>query len=230
MEEHISIKQWAEDDRPREKMRLKGRKSMSDAELLAIILGSGYRNTSALELAKQLLDKSSNNLMEFSKKTLADLCKFKGVGEAKAISIIAALELGRRRKEVEPLERSRIRSSKQAYEILRPYFEDLTLEEFYVIYLNRANEVLGIEQLSMGGMAGTVVDGKVLFKKAFDYMASGLILAHNHPSGTLSPSQQDKDLTKKLSQFGKMIDLPILDHLIYTDFGYFSFADENILE
>jgi DNA repair protein RadC len=229
MIQSFTIKSWAEDDRPREKMMLKGRHSLSDAELLAIILGSGSREKSAVELAQEILLNSSNNLSLFGKMTFNDLIKFKGVGEAKAISILAALELGRRRKETEIPKKYKIKSSQDIYEYLSPYFLDLKHEESYVIFLNRANEIIHKEQISKGGFASTIVDGKIIFKLALDHRASSVILSHNHPSGQLFPSEQDKKITTELISFGKMIDLPIMDHIIFTDNGYFSFADQGLM-
>jgi DNA repair protein RadC len=224
-----SIKHWAEDDRPREKLILKGRSVLSDAELLAIILGSGSRDLSALELAKQLLHDSGNDLSRFSKLNLNDLCKHKGIGEAKAVGVIAALELGRRRRESEKVKAVKITSSQMVYAHMRSYLLDLQHEEFYAIMLNRANEIIKTEQISIGGMSGTVADGKIIFKRALENNAHGIILVHNHPSGQLTPSDNDKMLTRKMVEFGKYIDLPVLDHLIFTDNGYFSFADEGKL-
>lgn len=224
-----SIKSWAEDDRPREKMILKGRKTLSDAELLAILLGTGTRDLSAVELAQVLLQSVNNDLANFSKYSINELKKFKGIGEAKAVGIVAALELGRRRKETETKAKVKITSSKQVYEHMRSYLSDLQHEEFFVIYVNRANEIVQTKQISIGGLSGTIADGKVIFKQALELCAHGLILVHNHPSGQLKPSDSDRQLTKKMVEFGKYIDLCVLDHLIYTDSGYFSFADEGIL-
>ncbi len=224
-----SIKSWAEDDRPREKMMLKGRKTLSDAELLAILLGTGTRDLSAVELAQVLLKSVNNDLASFSKYSINELKKFKGIGEAKAVGIVAALELGRRRKETETKAKVKITSSKQVYEHMRSYLSDLQHEEFFVIYVNRANEIVQTKQISIGGLSGTIADGKVIFKQALELCAHGLILVHNHPSGQLKPSDPDRQLTKKMVEFGKYIDLCVLDHLIYTDSGYFSFADEGIL-
>ncbi len=224
-----SIKSWAEDDRPREKMMLKGRNTLSDAELLAILLGTGTRDLSAVELAQVLLQSVNNDLANFSKYSINELKKFKGIGEAKAVGIVAALELGRRRKETETKAKVKISSSKQVYEHMRSYLSDLQHEEFFVIYVNRANEIVQTKQISIGGLSGTIADGKVIFKQALELCAHGLILVHNHPSGQLKPSDPDRQLTKKMVEFGKYIDLCVLDHLIYTDSGYFSFADEGIL-
>lgn len=224
-----TIKEWAEDDRPREKLVLKGKTSLSDAELVAILLGSGSRNQTAVELAQDVLNSVENDLSTFSKMNLHDLQKFKGVGEAKAVSILAALELGRRRKESERRKSIKVSSSQQVYEYMKAYLMDLEHEEFYVVLLNRANEILRCKQISIGGMSGTVADGKIIFKSAMEINAHALILVHNHPSGQLKPSDADRSLTKKMVEFGKYIDLPILDHLIFTDFGYFSFADSGMI-
>lgn len=224
-----SIKYWAEDDRPREKMILKGRSVLSDAELVAILLGSGTRELSALEIAREILEKVDNDLAKFSRFTIKDLCKFKGVGPAKAVGVIAALELGRRRRETEKVFRKKITSSRIVYEHMRPLLHDLVHEEFHILLLNRANEIEKSERVSIGGMSGTVADGKIIFRSALESGAHGIVLIHNHPSGQLSPSDSDRQLTKKMVEFGKYIDLPVLDHLIYTDNGYYSFADEGIL-
>jgi DNA repair protein RadC len=224
-----SIKHWAEDDRPREKLILKGRSALSDAELLAIILGSGSKELSALELAKALLRDSGNDLAQFSKLGLNEFCKYKGVGQAKAVGIIAALELGRRRRETEKGRTVKITSSQMVYAHMRSYLLDLQHEEFFVLLLSRSNELIRTERISIGGMSGTVADGKVIFKKALEFCAHGLILVHNHPSGQLIPSENDKALTRKMVEFGKYIDLPVLDHLIFSDHGYYSFADEGKL-
>lgn len=224
-----TIKTWAEDDRPREKLILKGRNSLSDAELLAILIGSGTREKSAVELAKEMLDFSGNNLQLFSKLTLTDLCKFKGIGEAKAITILAALELGRRRKVADKKERVQIRTSAQMYELLHTIYEDLSHEEFHIILMNRANEIIRIQKISQGGMASTIVDAKLVFKTAIDFGAATIILSHNHPSGLLVPSEKDLKVTRELVELGKILDLLIIDHIIYTDNGYFSFSDQGVL-
>jgi DNA repair protein RadC len=224
-----TIKEWAEDDRPREKLVLKGKTSLSDAELVAILLGSGSRNQTAVELAQDVLNSVENDLSMFSKMNLHDLQKFKGVGEAKAVSILAALELGRRRKDSERKKSVKVSSSQHVYEYMKAYLMDLEHEEFYVVFLNRANEIIRCKQISIGGMSGTVADGKIIFKAAMEINAHALILVHNHPSGQLKPSDADRSLTKKMVEFGKYIDLPILDHLIFTDFGYFSFADSGMI-
>ena len=227
MNQNFTIKAWAEDDRPREKLLLKGRRSLSDAELIASLIGSGSRNQTAVELAQELLDGAHNSLQEFSKKTVVDLCKYKGIGDAKAISIIAAMELGRRRKESEPMKRIKVNSSKVVYGYLKPIFEDLIIEEFHIILLTHGLEIIKSVPISIGGTTGTVADGKVIFKSALEAGASNIILCHNHPSGTKKPSPQDIQLTKNFVNFGKMIGLTVVDHLIYTDNGYFSFSDEG---
>lgn len=229
MRQNVSIKTWAEDDRPREKLALKGKSALSDSELLAIVLGSGSRNQSAVELAQDLLRYVEFDLASFSKLSINELKKFNGVGEAKAISILAAFELGRRRKETEPVSRLKITSSKMVYDHMSAYLLDLQHEEFFILLLNRANEILKCKQVSIGGLSGTVADGKVIFKAALDFGAHALILVHNHPSGQIKPSDADRNLTKKMVEFGKYIDLPVLDHLIFTDNGYFSFADSGMI-
>jgi DNA repair protein RadC len=230
MKQNLTIKSWAEDDRPREKMILKGRHTLSDAELLAILLGSGSRNQSAVELAQEMLLSVSNSLNDFGKKSLKELQKFKGVGEAKAITVLAAIELGRRRNEVEVVKKIKVRNAQVVFDFMSSTFKDLGHEEFHVVLLNRANEIIHKEQISKGGISGTIVDGKVIFKTAIDHSASALILCHNHPSGQLFPSLQDEKITSELISFGKMIDLPVLDHLIFTDNGYFSFADNGLMK
>lgn len=222
------IRSWAEDDRPREKLLLKGKAALSDAELIAILIGSGSTSETAVDLSKRILQSLSNKLSELGKLSVKDLTKFKGIGEAKAISIIAAMELGRRRKESEPEKRAKITDSRSAFDVVYPHLGDLNHEEFWVIYLNRANEVIGKENISKGGVSGTIVDPKVVFKAAVQFPASALILAHNHPSGQLKPSQADHQITKKLKEAGNALDIPVLDHLIIGDGNYFSFADEGV--
>ncbi len=229
MSKNLAIKSWALDDRPREKLILKGKNALSDAELIAILLSSGSKDKSALELAKELLSSSSNNLTKFAKLTIKDLMKFKGVGEVKAITILAALELGKRRKFDETPERVKITKSNDVFLFFKDVFQDLQHEECHLLLLNRANEIIHTQQISKGGVAGTVVDGKLVYKIALDYLASALILCHNHPSGQLKPSAEDIELTHKLKYFGKMIDLPLLDHIIFADNGYFSFADSGLM-
>jgi DNA repair protein RadC len=231
MEEYKPVKgirSWAEDDRPREKLLLKGKSTLSDAELIAILIGSGNTEETAVDLSKRILLSLNNNLSELSKLTVKDLMQFKGIGEAKAISIIAALELGRRRKDSEPEKRIKITDSQTAFDVIYPHLGDLNHEEFWVIFLNRANAVIGKQNISKGGVSGTVVDPKVVFKMAVQFPASGIILAHNHPSGNLKPSQADHQLTRKLKEAGKALDIPVLDHLIIGERDYFSFVDEGV--
>lgn len=231
MEENtsFSIKNWNEDDRPREKLMLKGRASLSDAELIAILIGSGSRNESAVSLSQRILASVSNNLSELGRCTLAELMQFKGIGQAKAIAIAAALELGRRRRNGEALERKKITSSRSVFEYVQPLLGDLAHEEFWVLFLNNSNKVIKSEQLSKGGITGTIVDVRLAFKQALQLGAVSIILAHNHPSGTLKPSQADIQLTKKIKTAGESLDIKVLDHLIITEKAYFSFADENML-
>lgn len=226
---NLKILSWAEEDRPREKLLLKGRSALTDAELIGILIGSGTRSMSAVDLAKHILNKVNNDLNELAKLSVKDLQKFKGIGEAKAISIVSALEVGRRRKEKEPTKKEKIACSRDAYEAMRPHLLDLHHEEFWIILLNRANIITNKLQVSAGGVSGTVADPKIIFKLALDHIASGIILVHNHPSGNLSPSQADIDLTKKLKEAGKFLDVPVLDHLIFTDNDYYSFADKGML-
>lgn len=228
-QEKQSIKLWKEDDRPREKLTLKGRSVLSDAELLAIIMGSGNRDESAVELAKRILQSAHQNWNELAKYSIQDLCKFKGVGEAKAISIITALEIGRRRNAQEVLERPKISSSQDAATILQQQIGDLPTEEFWVMYLNQGNRIIKIEQISRGGITQTAVDIRIIYKKGLEYMATAMILAHNHPSGNLTPSEADKNLTRKIIEASKHLDIQILDHLIVSQKSYFSFADEGLI-
>ena len=225
----FSIKQWNEDDRPREKMLSKGREALSDAELIAILIGSGNREESAVALAKRMLKHANNNLNTFSKLSIEDLVQFKGIGEAKAISIITALELARRCRLEEALKADKITSSKAVFEIMQPIIGDLKHEEFWVIYLNNSNKVIHKKQLSKGGITGTLVDTRLIFSKAVEILATGIILCHNHPSGALKPSNADKNLTTKIKQAGTTLDIKVLDHLIITEKEYFSFADDNLL-
>ena len=224
-----SIKNWKEDDRPREKLLLKGKNTLSDAELIAILISSGNREESALDLAKRILTASQNNLNEIGRLSVSDLTQFKGIGEAKAITIITALELGRRRRLEEALERPKITSSQAAFDIMQPIIGELNHEEFWILYLNNSNKIIYKNQLSSGGITGTLVDVRLLFKKALELSAVGIILCHNHPSGNLKPSHSDKDLTQKIIEAGKTLDIKILDHLIITEKAYFSFADSKLI-
>jgi len=225
---NFSIKHWSEDDKPREKLMLKGKSVLSDAELIAILIGSGSRNESAVDLSKRILASVDHNLNALGKLTIAQLTNFKGIGEAKAISIIAATELGRRRKSEEVVELQKITSSKAVYEVMQPIIGELPHEEFWVLFLNNSNKILFKTQLSKGGMTGTVVDTRIVFKIALEQNATSIILTHNHPSGKLQPSEADIQITKKIKSAGQQLDIPVLDHIIITETGYYSFADEGI--
>ncbi len=226
----LSIKNWAVEDRPREKLLSKGITSLSNAELIAILIGSGNRDESAVDLSKRILHDTNNNLNELGKTTIESLQKnYRGIGEAKAISIVAALELGKRRKLSDIQEKSQIKSSHDVFELMHPVLSDLPHEEFWIIFLNRANKVISSRKISQGGLSGTVIDTRIIMKSALEQLASSIILCHNHPSGNKLPSQHDKSITIKLKEAGKIMDIPVLDHLIVTDGGYFSFADEGEL-
>jgi DNA repair protein RadC len=229
MEKGLKILSWAEEDRPREKLLLKGKGVLSDAELVAILIGSGSRDLSAVDLSKLILSNVNNDLNQLAKLSVAELQKFKGIGEAKAISIVSALELGRRRKITETTKTPQITSSKDVYELMKPELLDQPIEQFWIISLKRNNVIIQKRIISTGGISGTVADPKVIFNKALEDLASGIILVHNHPSGNLKPSQADIKLTEKLKNAGQLLDIPVLDHLIFTDDGYFSFADESML-
>lgn len=223
-----SIKSWAEDDRPREKLMLKGRASLSDAELVAILIGSGNSEESAVELSRRILKQAGDNLVELSRMNLNELMSFKGIGEAKAISIVAAMELGKRRRSSEARIRKVIRSSQDAFECIYSEVTDLDYEKFWVVLLDQANQVIRISEVSEGSVSGTVADPKKIFRLALEGNASSIILCHNHPSGQLKPSEQDIKITEKLKQSGEMIDLKVLDHLIIGHDKFFSFRDEGI--
>jgi DNA repair protein RadC len=225
----ISIKSWAEEDRPREKLSGQGRRALTDAELIAILIGSGSRNETAVELSKRILHHYENDLNKLGKASISELSKFKGIGEAKAISIIAALEIGRRRNETETKAIEYITCSRDGYNLMRRHLMDLNHEEFWIILMGRSQKVLAKELVSKGGLSATVADPKIIFHMALQHQASGVILVHNHPSGNLKPSQQDISLTKNISAAGRMLEINILDHLIVTDSGYFSFGDEDLL-
>lgn len=229
LQEKLTIKTWAEADRPREKLLCKGQHILSEAELMAIILGSGSKKLTAVELAQQILKSVNNDLNELGKLSINDLVKFNGIGEAKAISIIAAMELGRRRRESEGLKRDKITSSKDAADIFQSALSDMKHEEFWILLLNRANKIIGKHPISKGGVAGTVVDLKIIFKIAIENLASSIILCHNHPSGNIKPSDADIKLTKKIKESGTLLDISILDHIIIADLSYFSFADEGMM-
>jgi len=225
----FSIKNWSESDRPREKLVAKGKNSLTEAELIAILIGSGSRNESAVSLSQRILASVENNLNALGKLDIKALMEFKGIGEAKAITIVAALELGRRRGGEEALKRQKITSSQSVFELMQPIIGELPHEEFWIVYLNNSNKVLQTTQLSKGGITGTLVDVRIVFKMALQVGAVGLILVHNHPSGTLKPSAADKNLTSKMKRAGESLDIKVLDHVIVTENAYFSFADESIL-
>lgn len=224
-----SIKNWAEDDQPREKLMNKGPAALSNAELIAILIGSGNSDESAVALCKRILNEVNDNLAELARLTLPNLQKYKGIGEAKAITIAAALELGRRRSTSVLSDKPTIKDSKTAFILFQKELGDLNYETFCVILLNRANKVLKTVKISDGGITGTVVDQRKVFKLALDNNATSIILGHNHPSGQVTPSQADIDLTKKLKTAGLTLDLPVLDHIIVGDGNYYSFADEGIM-
>jgi DNA repair protein RadC len=221
----LSIKEWALDDRPREKMIKKGIDALSNAELIAILFGTGTRNESAVELARKILDLVGNNINELAKLSLKDLQQIKGIGEAKAIAVLTALELGKRRKIEKVIERKKITSSKDVFEIFSSLLGDLPYEEFWILLLNRSNNIIDKIKISQGGISGTVTDVRIILKQALERMASGVILIHNHPSGNLKPSDSDASITQKLKDAGKLMDIAILDHIIISDSGYYSFAD-----
>nr|WP_294775746.1 DNA repair protein RadC [uncultured Flavobacterium sp.] len=228
MEQNFSIKHWAEDDKPREKLILKGKAALSDAELVAILIGSGSRNESAVALSQRILSSVNNNLNALGKMSLKQLTAFKGIGEAKAVTITAALELGRRRRAEETVELYKITSSKAVFEMMQPIIGELLHEEFWVLFLNNSNKVIYKAQLSKGGITGTVVDVRLIFKMALENNATAIILSHNHPSGKLLASEADKEITKKLKFAGEQLDIKVLDHIIITENGYLSFQDEGI--
>ncbi|AWG25297.1 RadC family protein [Flavobacterium kingsejongi] len=223
----FSIKEWAEDDRPREKLLQKGKTVVSDAELIAILIGTGNRHESAVGLSKKILASVGNNLAALGKLSVQQLTEFKGIGEAKAITIVSALELGRRRRSEEGIVLDKIATSKSVFEIMQPLIGELPHEEFWILYLNNSNKIVMKSQLSKGGITGTVVDVRLVFKKALENNAVSIIVCHNHPSGILQPSDADKQITEKLKEAGKNLDIRLLDHLIITEKGYYSFADSG---
>lgn len=228
-QEKLGIKLWAEADRPREKLMLNGRRHLTDAELIAILIGSGSKEETAVDLSRRILANYQNDLDALGKVSVKDLSKFKGIGEAKAIAIVAALELGRRRGSAVGTELLKILSARDAFEILLPVFADLNHEEFWIVMLNRANCLIGKSLISKGGQAGTVADPKIIFKTALEHNAANIILAHNHPSGNLRPSQQDISITKKMVEAGKTLDLYVVDHLIIANKLFYSFGDEGLI-
>ncbi len=227
--QNTSIKNWMADDRPREKMQMKGAAALSNSELLAILINNGNKEKSALALAKDVLELGQNNLNELGKLTLTDFQKIKGIGEAKAITIAAALELGRRRQSSELLLKATVRTSGEIANYLRVVLRDYTHEVFAVVFLNRANKILSFQIISVGGLTGTVADPRIILKKAIEAEATSIVLSHNHPSGSLKPSRADEELTEKIRQAAVFLDIRVLDHIIVSDEGYFSFADEGLI-
>ena len=225
----MSIKFLAEDDRPREKFLLKGKSALSDSELLAIIMRNGSRKETAIELARKILDSVGNNWHELSKLSLQDLMKFHGVGQVKAIEISVALEIGRRRAAQEIPEKIKITDSKTTFSVLHPFLSDLQTEEFWAIFLNQNNKILHKTRLTSGGINQSIVDVRVLFKLALEHFSTGLIIAHNHPSGSLKPSQEDIKITKTIKDASNILQITLLDHIIVAQNSYFSFADEGLL-
>ena len=226
---HISIKQWAEEDKPREKLLLKGKNALSNAELVAILINSGTSKISALDLSKIILNSVGDGLDKLAMLSAQELMDFKGIGEAKAIRIVSALELGRRYREKNVEKKPRIQSSLDAYQYLSTELSDLDHEQFWVLLLNRANDVITKIQISVGGVSGTIADPKIIFNKALQYKANSIILAHNHPSGNTNPSQADLKLTKQVTKAGEFLEIDVLDHLIIGRREYLSFADENLM-
>ncbi len=224
----IGIKSWAEADRPREKLSAQGRRALTDAELIAILISSGSRNETAVELSKRILHHYGNDLNKLGKASINELSNFKGIGEAKAISIIAALEIGRRRNDTESKPPEFIGFSKDGYDIMRRHLVDLQHEEFWIILTGRSGKVLGKELVSKGGLSNTLIDLKIIFGAALQYKANGIVLVHNHPSGNLKPSHEDMVLTKRIADAGRILDIMVTDHLIITDSGYYSFADDGL--
>ncbi|HEX2394129.1 MAG TPA: DNA repair protein RadC [Bacteroidales bacterium] len=225
----LTIRNWSVEDRPREKMMASGTQSLSDAELIAILIGSGTKSISAVDLARQILHMAGNNLDRLGKFSITDLKKIKGIGQAKAISILAALELGRRRKVADGLSEIKITGSADVFNLIYPVLTDLSYEEFWVIFLNRSNKVITKRKISQGGITGTVTDIRLILKNALENLATSIILSHNHPSGNLQPSEADISITRRLKESAALMDISLLDHLIIAGKSYFSFADENMI-
>jgi DNA repair protein RadC len=223
------IKDWAEDDRPREKLLTTGSSSLSDAELIAILIGSGNRKETAVELARRILVTYDSSLNNLGKKSVMELMQFRGIGQAKAVCISAALELGRRRREEAGIEKPAVHSSKDAFTIMQPLVGDLAHEEFWILLLNRSNRLIDVQRTSQGGISGTVTDIRMILKNAILHTASSIVLCHNHPSGNLKPSSADMSITKKMAEAAKLMDIKVLDHIILADRNYFSFADEGLI-
>jgi len=226
---NMSIREWSAEDRPREKFMNKGVQSLSDAELLAILIGSGTQNISAVELSKKILSAADNNLNQLGKFTLKDLVKNKGIGRVRALVILAALELGRRRKYAEAVEKKKISASKDVFDLFHPLLSDLPHEEFWILLLNRSNFIIDKSRISQGGLAGTVIDIRIILKNAIEKLACGLVLCHNHPSGNMKPSDSDKLITKKMKEAAVIMDISLLDHIIIAGNQYYSFSDDGII-
>lgn len=223
------IKSWALDDRPREKLMTKGKVSLSNAELLAILIGTGTTKETAVDLAKKILNSVNNDLKHLARKSIEELTQFKGIGQVKAINIITALEVGQRRRYADATKRHCIMDSHSAYELLQPTIGDLPHEEFWALFLSNSNKVLDLQQISVGGLTGTVADVRLIFKKALLLGSTSILVAHNHPSGNTQPSNPDKALTKRLVEAGTIMNIKVIDHLIITELEYFSFADEGLI-
>jgi len=226
----LNIKEWAAEDRPREKLMIHGPRSLSDAELIAILIGSGNTGETAVELSRRILSSVNNNLNELARKGTDFLQSFNGIGQAKAITILAAIELGKRRKDASPEQKEKITSSKDAADYFRPIVNDLEVEEFWMMFLDRANNIIGKHRVSIGGISGTVIDVRVIMKEALNNKSSSIILCHNHPSGNLVPSDADLKITRKIREAGEIMDIKVLDHIIIANQKYYSFADEGILD
>ncbi|QDW23709.1 RadC family protein [Pedobacter sp. KBS0701] len=228
-EQKVGIKLWAEEDRPREKLLLHGRRHLTDAELIAILIGSGSKNETAVDLSKRILSFYDHNLTKLGKASILDLSRFKGIGEAKALTIIAALELGLRRKETTEEVITHVTTSNDVYKYLHQTFANLNHEEFWILLLNRSNRVIGKFLISKGGQAGTVADPKIIFKTALENNAANIVLAHNHPSGNIKPSESDDKLTKNMVASGNLLGLYVVDHLIFANNRYYSYRDEDLI-
>ncbi|TWP24369.1 JAB domain-containing protein [Apibacter muscae] len=225
----MNIKSLAEEERPREKLLVKGKQALTDTELLAIVLGSGTRQESVIRLSQRILSSVNYNWNELAKLSISDLCKFNGIGKVKAIEIITALEIGRRKSLQEALKIVSISSSEDAFQLIHPLLSDLIIEEFWVIFLNKSNGMLGKEKISQGGITGTVVDVRLIFKRALELNAVSIIVFHNHPSGSLKPSEEDVRITKEIKEAGNLLKIMLLDHLVVNQTSYFSFADEGFI-
>jgi DNA repair protein RadC len=226
---NTSIKNWAVEDRPREKLLSRGTESLSDAELIAILIGSGTKDVTAVELSRMILHLADNNLHELGKLNISELIKIKGIGKAKALLIMAALELGRRRNRTDVITKLKISSSKDVFNFFLPNLGDLPHEEFWILILNRSNHIVDKVRISQGGISGTVIDTRIILRSAIEKLASGLILCHNHPSGNIQPSDADKKITDKIKTAANFMEINLLDHVIIADKNFFSFADEGLI-